>query len=252
MDSRMKTVLAILVALLVVILLFVVLNDDKADASVVSDEPCTEVITVVDEEAYTEEIVHPAVYETVHHDAVTETTPAVWANWAPNNTQGPQDYVPVWPVDDRGTWIVHDQGIPPGHEGPDGVYQQGAGNSPWFYRQAETTVIVTPAYDEEVLVTDEYIEYVDHPEVSHEETVEVPCDDPTDPPNDPDDPLEPQNPNETNFPPKETSSQTVTCLGGALVTKTTFSGGDSSTSIVNASPKCSQVDQSGDFFEETG
>jgi hypothetical protein len=71
----------------------------------------------------------------------------VWANWQPNNSQGPQDYEPLpptqnpdgtWNVDTdvRGTWIIHEQGIPGGHEGPDGVYQQGGGNSPWFFRRS--------------------------------------------------------------------------------------------------------------------
>jgi hypothetical protein len=71
---------------------------------------------------------------------------AVWANWQPNDSQGPQDYEPLPPTqdpdgtwnvdtDDRGTWIIHEQGIPGGHEGPDGVYQQGGGNSPWFFRR---------------------------------------------------------------------------------------------------------------------
>ena len=84
----------------------------------------------------------------VTKDVKVVDSPAVWANWAPNDTQGPQNYEPIWPEDERGKWIVHEQGIPPGHEGPDGVYQKGEGNSPYFYRQAEVshieTVVVTP------------------------------------------------------------------------------------------------------------
>lgn len=118
-------------------------------------ETCTEIVTIIDSEAWTEEI---------HHDAVTETVDAVWANWAPNNTQGPQDYMPVWPTDERGTWILHDH-LPTGHEGPDGVYQVGQGNSPWFYRQAGSVVVIEEAWTE----------YVEHPEVSHTETIEVEC-----------------------------------------------------------------------------
>ena len=106
----------------------------------------------------------------VHHPAVPtviETIPAVpgvWANWSPNDTKGPQDYTPIWPTDERGTWQVHGD-IPPGHEGPDGVYQKGQGNSPWFYRHAgtpEKIVVIkdaVDAYDEEV-------------------KTEVPCDNP--------------------------------------------------------------------------
>lgn len=106
--------------------------------------------------------------ETVFHPAVTEdqTIPGVWANWAPNNTQGPQDYVPIWPADERGTWIVHDQGVPPGHEGPDGVYQQGQGNSPWFYRQAEQTVTV--------IVEEPWTETITHPAVKDCDSTEKP------------------------------------------------------------------------------
>lgn len=149
-------------------------NSAEATRPIV-DAPCYEVVTVVDEEAWTEEVVHPAVYETVHHDAVTETTPAIWANWQPNDTQGPQDYEPIWPVDERGTWILHDQGIPPGHEGPDGVYQKGGGNSPYFYRQAEKVTVIKEAWDEEVLVSEEWTETIEHPEVTHEEETEVDC-----------------------------------------------------------------------------
>jgi hypothetical protein len=146
-----------LVAFILLVVAAVVAIGWKNSASATEPgEPCTEVVTVVDEEAWT---------ETIEHEAVTETTPAVWANWAPNNTQGPQDYVPVWPVDERGTWIVHEQGVPPGHEGPDGVYQQGGGNSPWFYRQAEKVTVIEEAWTE----------VIEHPAVTHEETVEVPC-----------------------------------------------------------------------------
>jgi hypothetical protein len=120
-----------------------------------ADEPCFETIE------------HPAVTHIVHHPAVTHeetevVTPEIWANWAPNDTRGPQDYTPIWPTDDRGKWIVHDQGVPPGHAGPDGVYQKGGGNSPFFYRQAEVTrtVIVTDseAYDETVIDKEAWIE----------------------------------------------------------------------------------------------
>lgn len=125
--------------------------------------------------AWTETVEHPAVIEVVEHPAQTETVPGVWANWSPNDTQGPQDYVPIWPVDERGTWHVHDQGVPEGHEGPDGVYQQGQGNSPWFYRQAEQVIEVTPAYTEEVVVEEAWTEVIEHPA---EECEEPPVTDP--------------------------------------------------------------------------
>lgn len=92
----------------------------------------------------------PAV--TVDHPAVPAVA-EVWASWSPNDTQGPQDYAPIWPTDVRGTWHVHDQ-IPSGHVGPDGVYNQSnenSGNSSWFYRQngedaiPAWTEVITPA-----------------------------------------------------------------------------------------------------------
>ncbi|MGH3335736.1 MAG: hypothetical protein ACRDOZ_07945 [Nocardioides sp.] len=126
-------------------------------------------------DAWTETVVDQAAYDetVVDKEAWTETIPGesgVWANWSPTDTRGPQDYTPIWPTDDRGTWQVHDA-VPPGHAGPDGVYQQGAGNSPWFYRQAGTAdqVIEHPAETH----------VVHHPAITH--TVDHPavtCDDP--------------------------------------------------------------------------
>lgn len=251
-KNRKYLIAFIIVAIITALLIIFGSNADAAEG----DEPCTEVVTVVDEEAWTEIIEHPAVTEVIHHDAVTETTPAIWANWAPNDTRGPQDYVPNWPVDNpggqpRGVWIIHDN-FPPGHEGPDGVYQQGAGNSPWFYRQAEKVTVISEAYDETVVVEEAWTETVEHAEVSHEETVEVDCPDepeePEEPPVDePKDPKDPKDPPVTN-----TSSQTTQCLGGALVTKTTDANGNISTSTENGSPQCKQVDQAGEPFQEEG
>lgn len=200
----------LIVALALVLLLAILSPFGSAQAD--SDgAPCDQpTITVVDSPehivhhdavTHDEVVHHDAVTHVVHHDAVTheETvvdSPAIWANWAPNDTQGPQDYVPVWPTDARGTWILHDQGIPPGHEGPDGVYQQGGGNSPWFYRQNEVshteTVVDTPAYDETVVdqeAYDETVTIVDTPAydetvpaVTHEEdNPNYPCDSPQPP-----------------------------------------------------------------------
>ena len=114
-------------------------------------------------------IEHPAVTETVEHPAVTETrtvvvSPGVWANWAPNDTQGPQDYEPIWPIDERGTWILHDK-LPEGHaDGADGVYKQGNGNSPYFYRQAPVTrtetVVVKEAWTEVKVIKEAWTEVV--------------------------------------------------------------------------------------------
>lgn len=172
METRHKKYLGLFI-IVALVAAFVMFFENDADAN--RPKHCIETTTVLDEPAFTEEVVHPAVTEVVHHEAVTETTPAVWANWQPNNTQGPQDYVPVWPSDERGSWIVHEQGIPPGHAGPDGVYQQGGGNSPFFYRQAEAVVVIEEAYDETVVVEEEWVESVEHPAVTHEEFINVPC-----------------------------------------------------------------------------
>lgn len=178
-------VVAVLATLAVVlVLLFVPTNSAGA-----IDEPC------VPKDAYTEVVVItpavpaipavpgtpavPAVTETIHHEAVppvTETIPAVaevWANWSPDNQQGPFTGPPVWPTDPRGTWHVHKK-IPGGHEGPDGVYQQdnpGNGNADWFYRlngQPEKVIVITEgvdAYDEVVVITPEIPAVPGTPEV---------------------------------------------------------------------------------------
>lgn len=61
---------------------------------------------------------------------------AIWQNFSPNRDQGPLQSPPTWPSDPRGTWQHQGKDIPGGHQGPDGVYQKGQGNSSWFYRQA--------------------------------------------------------------------------------------------------------------------
>jgi hypothetical protein len=66
----------------------------------------------------------------------TKEIPSKWWVWSPNNTQGPQDYTPDFPSDDRGTW----QG-PKTEGGPDkdtfGTFNASNGNSgrsSWFHR----------------------------------------------------------------------------------------------------------------------
>lgn len=157
-----------------------------------NDEPCvpSEAWTeTIEHPEVTEEVFHEAVTDVIHHPevpAVTETIPGIWANWSPNNTKGPQDYTPIWPEDERGTWHVHGD-VPPGHAGPDGVYQQGGGNSPYFYRQAEKVNVITPAvpaWDEEVVIEEAYTETV-VVEEAWTETIEheaVTCDEPTEEP----------------------------------------------------------------------
>ena len=68
---------------------------------------------------------------------------ALWANFSPNKEPG-QPYAgpPSYPSDPEGTW-QHENGktIPPGHVGPDGVYQLGQGNGSWFYRSGATAAV---------------------------------------------------------------------------------------------------------------
>jgi len=89
--------------------------------------------TVVDKPAY-EEVV----------------TPSQWWNWAPNNSTGPQDYMPNFTGgDERGTWVgPHTSGGPEGN-GTFNVSNGNSGNSSWFHR--------IPA------------EVVQHPAETHEE-----------------------------------------------------------------------------------
>jgi LPXTG-motif cell wall-anchored protein len=90
--------------------------------------------------------------------APTEGTPDLWWNWSPNHAQGPQDYVPAFPNDARGTWQgPHENGGP--MQDTYGTFQTGGGNSPFFHREEGTegdpgqpyvaptyeTVVVTPA-----------------------------------------------------------------------------------------------------------
>lgn len=177
MKNRYKFGILGLIVVLVLALVGIGSMTGANAARPVMNPPCTETVHHP-AETHEEEIFHPEEFhfETV---VVSEEVPGVWANWAPNNTQGPQDYVPVWPSDERGTWIVHEQGVPPGHEGPDGVYQQGAGNSPWFYRQAavpevtkEVKVVDKEAWTETITVVDKE---------AYDEEVEVPCEEPEQP-----------------------------------------------------------------------
>lgn len=71
----------------------------------------------------------------------TQGTEAVdhWWNWSPNHTEGPQNYIPDFPVDNptgepRGTWQgPHVNGGP--MQDTFGTFQTGGGNSPFFHRE---------------------------------------------------------------------------------------------------------------------
>lgn len=110
--------------------------------------------TVIDKPAYDEVVHHPAVVK--HH----ETVPSQWWNWSPNHTKGPQDYVPAFPTDSRGTWQgPHTNGGP--RQDTYGTFQTGKpGNSDWFHRNR-----AVPAWDE--VITPAWDETIHHPAVTH-------------------------------------------------------------------------------------
>jgi hypothetical protein len=129
-----------------------------SDEQVLVKEAWTE--TVVDKEAWTETI--------TDKEAWTETipgTPSKWWNWSPNNYQGPQDFEPNWPVDERGTWQgPHTEGGPDG-EGTFNVSHGNSGNSSWFHRE--------PGTDEQIIEHPAETHTVEHPAETH--TVEHPA-----------------------------------------------------------------------------
>lgn len=120
--------------------------------------------------------------QTIHHDAVThdvvvvdvEAVAGFWANFAPNETRGPFEGTPTYPVDAGGTWIVHTEGGPGQDES--GVFQIGNGHGDWFYRQQAVAEV---SHTETVVDAEAYDEVI--PAVTHQE-----CDDddggPTPPP----------------------------------------------------------------------
>lgn len=108
----------------------------------------------------------PAVEEVSHieHRLVTPAvdaydevvTPSQWWNWSPNQSQGPQDYEPAFPVDERGTWQgPHTEGGPDG-EGTFNVSHGNSGNSSWFHRNPAVVIHhdEVPAVYEDVKVID--------------------------------------------------------------------------------------------------
>lgn len=122
----------------------------------------------------------------VDKEAYTEVIQGQWWVWAPNNSQGPQDYTPTFPTDERGTWIgPKTEGGPEG-EGTFNVSHGNSGNSSWFHRDADQ-VIEHPAqthvvhhdavYDEVKVIDQPYVPAIPPTppveEVSHIEHVLV-------------------------------------------------------------------------------
>lgn len=68
----------------------------------------------------------------------TPATPDLWWNWSPNKTKGPQDYVPNFPTDSRGTWQgPHENGGP--QQSTYGTFKTSdRGKSSYFHREQGT------------------------------------------------------------------------------------------------------------------
>jgi hypothetical protein len=228
----MKKFIIMVVAMILVAIGLGVVVTSSANATT-NEEPC------VPSEAWTEVIEHPAVTHeevivVVDEEAWTETVvvqeavPAVWANFQPNDSQATFVGPALWPTDARGSWVVHDQ-LPPGHEGPDGVYSKGnpAKGGNWFYRQAAvpevTEEVEHPAvtHEETIVVVDEeaWTETIEHPAVTCPEDPEEPTDpeDPVDP-QEPEEPQEPQEPNTpvVNEPPAVETPAVPTVINAGL------------------------------------
>lgn len=165
---------------------------------------------VVHHDAITHVVHHEAVTHIVHHDAVP-AGPDLWWNWSPNDTHGPQDYEPAFPVDERGTWQgPHENGGPDQDTyGTFNVSNEHSGNSSWFHREHGTpavdaydevvvdqeaydeTVVDQEAYDEIVIDQAAYDEVVHHPAVTCPDKPKPPVDTP--PVNKPKPPVEKPN-----------------------------------------------------------
>lgn len=197
----MKKIFAVLIAIILMTGAVVGLVSTGQAAN--GDEPC------VPSDAYTETIEHPEVSHNetvtvVDQEAWTETVPGVaafWANFAPNNNNAPFIGPPFYPSDPRGTWIVHNNDGGPGQD-QSGVYPIGnphkGGN--WFYREQGTpdTFINHPevSHEETVKVVDEeaWTETIEHPAVVCETDEPTPTDDPTETVDPTDDPSESDEP----------------------------------------------------------
>ena len=96
-----------------------------------------------------QEYIAPTYETVVDVEGWTETTSAgSWWNWSPNASQGPQDYTPGFPTDERGTWQgPHDNGGPvPEAEGTYNVSRGERGNSSWFHRGAPQVIVHETTY----------------------------------------------------------------------------------------------------------
>lgn len=189
--NRKSYIWIVVAAVLVALGLGAFISKASASETCVPQDAFTETIHhdavthVVHHDAITHVVHHDAVTHIVHHDAVTHTVhhdavpagPDLWWNWAPNHDQGPQDYVPDFPSDPRGTWEgPHENGGP--MQDTYGTFQTGGGNSPFFHREHGTpgqdaydeVVVDQEAYDETVVDQEAYDETVVDQE-AYDETV---------------------------------------------------------------------------------
>jgi hypothetical protein len=107
-----------------------------------------------------QDYIAPTYGQVVDVEGWTETIPGSWWNWSPNNSQGPQDYTPDFPDDERGTWQgPHDEGGPDQtEEGTYNVSRGESGNSSWFHRGAPQIIVHETTYKE--VMTDPGQEYI--------------------------------------------------------------------------------------------
>ena len=190
----------IMISVIAIVAMMVAGLSFATNAGATGTEPdCSQpTITVVVQEAYDEVI--PAV-------PAVPAGPDLWWNWSPNNSQGPQNYVPNFPVDARGTWQgPHENGGP--MQGTYGTFQTGGGNSPFFHREHGTPGI--PGVPEQVIHHPAVTEEIPNPDYPCEtetptETPTVPTETPTVPTETPSVPTEtPSVPTETPTEPTET------------------------------------------------
>lgn len=126
---------------------------DAYDEEVLVKDAYTE--TIVDKEAYSETVVDKEAWT-----EIIPGEPSQWWNWSPNHSQGPQDYEPNWPEDERGTWQgPHTNGGPDG-EGTFNVSNGNSGNSSWFHRE--------PGTDEQRIEHPAETHVVEHPAETHD------------------------------------------------------------------------------------
>jgi hypothetical protein len=263
MTKNAKVALAAVVVIVLVVALvlfpFGKGNATGSDTCVPSPETTQTVVITPEVPAVPGTPEVPAVTQTIHHDAVVG--PDLWWNWSPNKEQGPFDGPPSFPTDSRGTWEgPHENGGP--SQDTYGTFQQGNGNGSWFHR--EHGVVITPAFDETVVITPAIpatpgtpaIPAVTQQVVTPAVTCDTPSETPTVTPTTPNEnpqgpetpvsnPQPPKPPKTTPAPPKDV--QVIECVDGVWVT--TVNG-----EVISESGTCErdETNNTPQTFSETG